>query len=85
MYIKILEGIMQLNGRQVKNAEVDGVEGDDYPDFSDAFFSYAEFEDGTPLSDEELEQLGDENGEMINQLAQDKFNDEADYDYDQDR
>lgn len=76
---------MQLNGRQVKNAEVDGVEGDDYPDFSDAFFSYAEFEDGTPLSDEELEQLGDENGEMINQLAQDKFNDEADYDYDQDR
>jgi hypothetical protein len=85
MYIKILEGIMQLNGRQVKNAEVDGVEGDDYPDFSDAFFSYAEYEDGTPLSDEELEQLGDENGEMINQLAQDKFNDQADYDYDQDR
>jgi len=76
---------MQLNGRQVKNAEVDGVEGDDYPDFSDAFFSYAEYEDGTPLSDEELEQLGDENGEMINQLAQDKFNDQADYDYDQDR
>ena len=76
---------MQLNARQVKNAEVDGVAGDDYPDFSDAFFSYAEYEDGTPLSDEELEQLGDENGEMINQLAQDKFNDEADYDYDQDR
>lgn len=76
---------MQLNGRQVKNAEVDGVEGDDYPDFSNAFFSYAEYEDGTPLSDEELEQLGDENGEMINQLAQDKFNDQADYDYDQDR
>jgi len=76
---------MQLNGRKVKNAEVDGVEGSDYPDFSDAFFSYAEYEDGTPLNDEELEQLGDENGEMINQLAQDKFNNEADYDYDQDR
>lgn len=76
---------MQLNGRTVKNAEVDGVDGSDYPDFSDAFFSYAEYEDGTPLSDEELEQLGDENGEMINQLAFDKFNDEADHDYDQDR
>jgi len=76
---------MKLNGLTVKNAEVDGVEGDDYPDFSDAFFSYAEYEDGTPLSDEELEQLGDENGEMINQLAFDKFNDEADYDFDQDR
>jgi len=76
---------MQLNGRQVKNAEVDGVDSSDYPDFCDAFFSYAEYEDGTPLSDEELEQLGDENGMMINQLALDKCNDEADYDYDQDR
>ena len=76
---------MQLNGRTVKNVEVDGVEGNDYPDFCDAFFSYAEYDDGTPLNDEELEQLGDENSEMINQLAQDKFNDEADYDYDEDR
>jgi hypothetical protein len=76
---------MKLNGRTVKNAEVDGVESDDYPDFCDAFFSYAEYEDGTPLTDEELEQLGDENSEMVNQLALDKFNDEADYDYDQDR
>jgi hypothetical protein len=76
---------MKLNGRTVKNAEVDGVDSGDYPDFCDAFFSYAEYEDGTPLTDEELEQLGDENGEMINQLALDKCNDEADYDYDQDR
>jgi hypothetical protein len=76
---------MKLNGRAVKNAEVDGVDSGDYPDFCDAFFSYAEYEDGTPLTDEELEQLGDENGEMINQLALDKCNDEADYDYDQDR
>jgi hypothetical protein len=76
---------MKLNGRQVKNAEVDGIDSSDYPDFCDAFFSYAEYEDGTPLTDEELEQLGDENGEMINQLALDGFNDSADYDYDQDR
>lgn len=76
---------MKLNGRTIKNAEVDGVEGDDNPDFCDAFFSYAEYEDGTPLNDEELEQLGDENSEMVNQLAFDKFNDGADYDYDQDR
>lgn len=76
---------MKLNGREVKNAEVDGVESDDYPDFCDAFFSYAEYEDGTPLNDEELEQLGDENSEKINQLAQDKYNDGADFDYDQER
>lgn len=76
---------MKLNGRTVKNAEVDGVESDDYPDFCDAFFSYAEYEDGTPLNDEELEQLEEVHGEMINQLALDKFNDGADYDYDQER
>jgi len=42
---------MKLNGRQVKDAEVDGVDSEDYPDFCDAFFSYAEYEDGTPLTD----------------------------------
>jgi hypothetical protein len=76
---------MQLNGRTIKNAEIDGVVGSDYPDFCDAYFSYAEYEDGTPLNDEELEQLGDENGEMINQLALDKFNEGADYDWDMER
>ena len=76
---------MKLNGRTIKNPEVDGIDSSDYPDFCDAFFSYAEYEDGTPLTDEELEQLGDENAEMINQLALDKANDQADYDYDMDR
>jgi len=75
---------MQLNGRRVKNVEVDGVEADDYPDFCDAFFSYAEYEDGTPLSDDELEQLEEEFGDQINLLASEKFNDGAD-DYNQDR
>ena len=76
---------MKLHGREIENAEIDGVDGSDYPDFCDAFFSYAEYEDGTPLTDAELEQLGEENAEMINQLAFDKYNEGADHDYDQDR
>ena len=76
---------MQLNGRRVKNAEVDGVDLDDYPDICDAFFSYAEYEDGTPLNDEELEQLEEEFGDLINQLAAEKMNDSADEDWDEDR
>ena len=76
---------MQLNGRKIKNVEVDGVDGDDYPDFSDAFFSYAEYEDGTPLTDDELEQLGEEFGDQINLLAAEKFTDGANDYYDQDR
>ncbi len=36
---------------------VDNIDMLDYPDFSDAFIRYAEFKDGTPLTDEQLEDL----------------------------
>jgi len=75
---------MQLNRRKIKNIEVDGVDSDDYPDFCDAFFSYAEYEDGTPLNDDELETLGEEFSDLINQLAHDAVTDGAD-DYDIER
>jgi hypothetical protein len=62
---------MELNGRRVINAEVDGVDSSDYPDFCDAYFSYATFEDGTELTDEQLEQLTDENGDVVNEKCHD--------------
>ena len=46
-----------LNGRQVVDLEVDGVDSRDYPDFADAYFSYACYEDGTPLTEDELDKL----------------------------
>ncbi len=65
---------MKLNDRKVVNVEIDGVDTADYPDFCDAYFSYAEFEDtGTPLSDDELEILSDKNYDIINEMAFDKF------------
>jgi hypothetical protein len=76
---------MKLNGRQVTNPEVDGVDLSDYPDFCDAFFSYAEFEDGTPLTDGELEQLGEEYADILSELAHEQVAASADYDFDQDR
>lgn len=33
------------------------VDRKDYPDFADAFVEYAEYDDGTELTDEELEEL----------------------------
>ena len=75
---------MQLNGRKVKNAEVDGVDADDSPKFCDAFFSYAEYENGTPLNDEELEQLEEEFGDHLNMLAAEKINNSVDEDWDMD-
>ncbi len=54
---------MQLNNRKVVDVEVDGINSWDAPDFSDAFFSYAIFEDnGAELSDDELDLLADQNG-----------------------
>jgi hypothetical protein len=46
-----------LNGKKVVDLEVGGVDGGDYPDFSDAYFSSGCYEDGTPLTDDELDQL----------------------------
>lgn len=49
--------------------EVGGVDTIDYPDFADAYISYAAYVDGTPLTDVELDRLSDENRDLINQLA----------------
>ena len=46
-----------LNGKKVVDLEVDGVDSEDYPDFSNAYFSGGCYEDGTPLTDDELDNL----------------------------
>ena len=63
-----------IGGREVDmgSIQLGNVHGWDYPKFSDAFAEYAEFVDGTPLSDDELDQLSDR-GDLINQLAHDSF------------
>jgi uncharacterized Zn-binding protein involved in type VI secretion len=62
-----------IGGKQVdvSSIELDGVESWDRPDYADAFASYAEFEDGTPLTDDELEELSDKHGDIINMKAHD--------------
>ena len=49
--------------------ELDGIDTRDYPDFCDAFISYAEYEDGTEASEEDIEQwvvmTGDTFSEMV--------------------
>jgi len=61
-----------LNGREVdpQSINVEGVDRSDYPDFADAFIGEAVWmNDGTALSDGELEQLTNENGCLVNELA----------------
>jgi len=44
---------------KIINAEFEGIDHKDYPDYCDAFCVYAEFEDGTPLSEDALDELND--------------------------
>ena len=62
-----------LEGVNYRSIELDGIDQDDFPDFVDAYVISAEFEDGTLLSEEELEQLTDElyqSGELSDMAAQ---------------
>jgi len=49
----------------VGSIEIEGIDGRDYPDFSDAFVSKANWDDGTPLSEDELNQLQDQHPDLI--------------------
>lgn len=40
-----------------RTAEFEDIDPRDAPDFVDAYVSYVEYEDGTPLTDEELDKL----------------------------
>jgi len=64
---------VEINGKpiNIRSLEVDGVDTRDYPDFSDAYLVYAEFEDGTPLTDEELELFQDKHDDLVYQTAYD--------------
>ena len=67
-------GIM-LNGKEVdmRSLEIENVDPRDYPDFSDAYIGRASFTDGTDLSDQEMDQLNDEHGDLVHELAYDSL------------
>jgi hypothetical protein len=65
---------MLLNGRVVVDVEIDGVDSRDYPDFCDSYFSYAVFEDTLEeLTDEELELLTENNSDVLNEMAFERY------------
>lgn len=52
---------------KVTNVEFEDIDHKDAPDYCDAFVSYAEHEDGTPLTQDELDALNDD-GSMVYEL-----------------
>ena len=49
------------------NIKFEDIDYRDYPDFCDAHITYAEYEDGTPLTDQEIEDIN-EDGEQLYDL-----------------
>lgn len=64
---------LQLNGRAVVDATVDGIDMRDYPDFCDAYFDSACYEDGTALTDDELIELTDNNPLTLHEMVYDQI------------
>jgi hypothetical protein len=72
---KIFGNTILLNDQYVNQntLEVDGVDTRDYPDFCDAYLSYAEFTNGTPLNEEELIEFQEEYPEIVDELIYDSL------------
>ena len=68
------EGVAESIGQDIdyNSLEVDGIHSWDSPDYSDAYFSYGEYTDGTPLPDDVLDQLSS-NGELLHKHIQHKL------------
>ena len=62
-----------LNGKKVVDLEVDGVVSGDYPDFCDASFSSGCYEDGTPLTEDELNKLTDLASDVLWTMCYESF------------
>lgn len=65
--------MIKLNGRQVIEIEIDGVDTRDAPDYADAFIAGAVWADtGHPLDENDIYKLQDENPELIYELIWDQ-------------
>ena len=59
-----------FRGRTVVDLEVDGVDPRDYPEFADAYVSWAHWADtGEPLNDQELDEFSEQHPELAAELA----------------
>jgi hypothetical protein len=60
-----------INNKSIDLASliVDDVFDYDYPDYVDAYIASGSYTDGTSISDDDLDFLGDDNPDLVNALA----------------
>ena len=56
--------IMSIKWEDIDDFEIDGVDHKDYPEYTDAYISFALTKYGHELNDEELEKLNDDYPEV---------------------
>ena len=71
---KLLKEAVTLDGKPVdlRSIEIEDIDTADYPDFSDAYITYAEFEDGTPLTEDEVIKFEEQNYGIVGELIFDR-------------
>lgn len=57
---------------KIDSVEVEGIDTRDYPDFTDAFISYAEL-DGVPLTEDQLDDLNEDRDFVYEKLLNHLF------------
>jgi len=58
---------MYIDLTQIRHMEFEGIDMQDYPDFCDAYLVSAELEDGTVLTEEQIDYLNDEHWDFVNE------------------
>ena len=61
-----------IDYKNLGDIELDGVDPSDYPDFCDAFISYAAYDD-RPLTDEELDELNEDSDFIHEKVLEELF------------
>ena len=62
-----------MENLRLRNVSVGGINMNDYPDFVDAYISYAEDSNGKALTDEQLETLTNEHQDFVLEWANDEI------------
>jgi len=57
---------------KIAEIEIDGVDTSDYPDFVDAYISYAEY-DGKPMTGHQLEELNEDTDFVYDKVLEHMF------------
>ena len=65
--------MLDLDRLNVDSIVVDGIDMRDYPDLVDSYAEYAEWKNGDPLTDEQLEELNESHCGIVQEAARNQI------------